>query len=102
MRRLVVALVTAAIVFAASAPPAGARSRPVDVASIELLGEATLPTGFDFDGTEVGGLSGAVLDEETFAAIRDGDDVLGALSDAAVEIRDAHVAELNRWLQRHS
>ena len=65
MRRLAVALATAAIVFAASVAPAGARSRPVDVASIELLGEATFPTGFEFDGTEVGGLSGAVLDEET-------------------------------------
>ncbi len=65
MRRLALALATAAVVMASAAAPAGARSRPVDVASIELLGEVTFPTGFEFDGTEVGGLSGAVLDEET-------------------------------------
>ncbi|MEO1060248.1 MAG: esterase-like activity of phytase family protein [Actinomycetota bacterium] len=65
MRRLTLTLVTAVALLATAVAPAGARSRPVDVASIELLGEVTFPTGFEFDGTEVGGLSGAVLDQET-------------------------------------
>lgn len=44
-----------------------------DVAGIEFLGEVTLPTGAQFDGTEVGGLSGITYDKAAgvFYAISD-------------------------------
>lgn len=45
---------------AATAVPSG---RTVTVAEVEFRGEVSFPTGFEFSGTEVGGLSGIAYDE---------------------------------------
>lgn len=45
----------------------------VPVAAVDLLGQATLPTGFSFQGTELGGLSGITYDpnKKVYYAISD-------------------------------
>lgn len=69
---VVVAIVVAALLFpssALSAPPSNARgqngkhkSQAVTVASVDFVGEVTIATGTNFDGTEIGGLSSVTYD----------------------------------------
>lgn len=68
-----------ALVFAAG--PAGARSRPgggeaLSVASVESLGMVTFETGYQFDGMEVGGLSGIAYDawRDVYYVVSDDDE----------------------------
>ncbi len=56
MRRIVAAVAVATLAIGVASPVAADQH-------IEFLGEVTFPTGFEFQGTEVGGLSGAAWDE---------------------------------------
>ncbi|NEQ46765.1 MAG: phytase [Leptolyngbya sp. SIOISBB] len=49
----------------AEATPAPAIGERVTVTDLEFLGEITFPTGFEFEGTEVGGLSGLAYDADS-------------------------------------
>lgn len=74
MRRLLV-LLAGLLLAMATASPVGANHH------IEFIGEVTFETGYMFDGTEVGGLSGAAWDEDA--------GVYYLLSDDRSQINDA-------------
>jgi 3-phytase/alkaline phosphatase D len=82
---LVVLFVLAALLFALNAASAG--TGPQTVVGIESLGVVTFETGFDFAGTEVGGLSGITYDSRR--------GVYYALSDDRSEINPARYYEVD-------
>jgi 3-phytase/alkaline phosphatase D len=63
LRRLATALVLALVPFAVAAATAGAAAGKQRLPSLSFRGEATFPTGFQFAGTNVGGLSSITYDE---------------------------------------
>ena len=78
VRIFVIALVVALVLAVAGssyAQPAvdRIRDRQLSVASVEALGIVTFPTGYEFAGTEVGGLSGIAFDarRDVYYAISD-------------------------------
>ena len=70
---LLIALAVLMVATAAPATARGARGGQVSVESIEFIGSVEFETGYEYDGTEVGGLSGIVYDKwrRTYYALSD-------------------------------
>ena len=69
----IVLLLVLTVAGSTYAQPATARDKQLSIASIESLGLVTFPTGYEFAGTEVGGLSGIAYDarREVYYAVSD-------------------------------
>lgn len=92
---LVAGLVTTVSVHAdavtSTAVPTGDRNT---VSGLEFLGQATVPTGTDFAGTEVGGLSGISYDPVADDYIAISDDRVGARTyDLTIDLTDGALSD---------
>ena len=90
MRRLQVILLGLALMVLMT-PSAGAgqgQDAPLTVGDVEFLGEVTFPTGFVFEGTEVGGLSSITYDQtrDVYYTISDDQGTIDPVRFYAVEV----------------